>query len=358
MEWVLLLGVACGGSAAPDASSDARATPDSSDPRDVGARDVGPEAAADSSLEDVGVQDAGTDVPEPFDAGFDAGPPGSPRTLRFWIWNVAGNAMHGGATDDGLIEAAVSSIRNRDADFVAFNELCRNQYVALQDALRAAGWPEGESFSRFAESLPASAGVCRGTAYGNAIFSRAPLGTASTLVLPSDGRREGRTMLCAPLRDAPHMRFCTAHISTSSDVGPDGLAANVRQLMAVEDRLDEYHAAGDTVVLAGDINAQPSYARLDRFYAPSLDTAVNGDNCGAFRELDDTDPVCPGYGERTVPSGEGPCGTGVKIDLIFARESTLVGPYEADSLSISEACGGACSDHRIVIGEARLFVRD
>lgn len=309
---------------------------------------------------DAGAIDAGLDAPVVVTV--DAGPTSVTRTYRVWLWNVAGNLIHSGDTDTGLIAAAASSIVNRDADLVAFNELCRGQYRALQDALIARGWPADETnFARFSASRPGGTSICNGTEYGNAIFSRRPLGGAERFTLPSDGSAEDRTMLCAPLSALPHLRFCTTHITTSNQPAPDGVAHNIRQLRAVLDQIETYWAGGDTVLIAGDFNAQPDYARLDRFYAPSLDTPNNRDNRGHYRELDDDDrDHCRGYGEVTVdgPPTGGPCGEGSKIDLIFVREDRLAGPYSADSLAIASSCGGPCSDHRILTGEVTVHVRD
>ena len=79
----------------------------------------------------------------------------------------------------------------------------------------------------------------------------------------------------------------------------------------------------------------------------------NPDNTGHYRELDDADPDhCLGYGENGVTEADppSPCGPGKKIDLIFAREDVIDGDYSADSLAISQKCGGPCSDHQILTG--------
>lgn len=277
------------------------------------------------------------------------------QTYHVWAWNVAGWTMHRGSTTNGMVSAAAGSVSNRNPDFVAFNEICWSQYRAIQDRLRAAGWPQDtDNFSRFEPSLDT---VCNGQPFGNAIFSRAPLGTAFRQTLPQDERTERRTLLCAPLAARPHMRFCTTHITTSNTV-INGRKINEQQLDAVRSRLENFHAAGDTVLIAGDFNAQPNYGRLNNWYSPSLNVPNNPNNTGFYRELDDTDGVCVGYGETTVAAANtaSPCGTGSKIDLIFARESQLAGTYSGDSLSPSTACGGLCSDHRIILGTATVRV--
>ncbi|MGW8365845.1 endonuclease/exonuclease/phosphatase family protein [Streptomyces wedmorensis] len=270
----------------------------------------------------------------------------TPRTYNVWQWNVAGNTIHDGSLTDGLVEQAVDSIVNRGADFAAFNELCQNQYSAIITELRARAWPvDGNtSFARFEPSLPAGdPDVCAGSAYGNALFSRHPLGSADRVTLPTDGAAEARNLLCAPLADGSGTVFCTTHLTTDPDY-------KSTQLKAVFDQLATY----DTPIIAGDFNVQPHHKKLNPYYAPSVNTVANDGNTGSYRELDDADSAhCPGHGESTTDApSDNKCGIAAKIDLVFVRESTLAGPYSADSLAPSTACTGvaACSDHRVLIG--------
>jgi endonuclease/exonuclease/phosphatase family metal-dependent hydrolase len=276
-------------------------------------------------------------------------------TYTVLTWNVAGWAMHQGSVTDELVPTLSRSIQGSGAQLVALNELCEDQYRALVTSLRAAGWPDDPTnFGRFEPHGP---DYCGGQAFGLAIFSKAPLGDASRFVLTSDGTEEGRRLLCAPLASRVHLRFCTSHVTWVNDV-VNGQRATARQLNDVLRRLESFNAAGDTVLLAGDLNAQPQYRRLDAWYSPNVATAQNGSNTGAYRELDDTDPRCPGYGEATTPGTRGGlCGQAPKIDLIFVRANHIVGPYSADSLDIP-SCGASspCSDHRPVIGTVRVSV--
>lgn len=277
------------------------------------------------------------------------------KTYNTWTWNVSGWVMHRGSTTDGLIPALTASIQNRSVNFAALNEVCWSQYKAVQSRLAAAGWPQDTSnFSRFAESTSTA---CNGEAFGNAIFSKAPLGGASRFTLPSDGTTEYRNLLCAPLSATPNLRFCTTHITTSSEV-INGTPINVQQLNYVLAQLEGYNSAGQTVLIAGDFNAQPNYGRLNNWYSSSLNVSNNSGNTGHYREVDDTDTRCLGYGETTVADGDtgGPCGLGAKIDLTFVRENRIAGAYTGDSLAISTSCGGPCSDHRILIGTVTVYV--
>src|SRR5690606_33724213 len=114
--------------------------------------------------------------------------------------------------------------------------------------------------------------------------------------LPRPGRFP-RTMVCARLRHLAHMRFCGTHLTH--------LAGTPEQLAAVLRRLEQYNANGDTVLFAGDLNMRPPEPAMNTIYAASANTRFNGDNRGRYRELDDRDPICLGYGERTTPNTSG-----------------------------------------------------
>jgi endonuclease/exonuclease/phosphatase family metal-dependent hydrolase len=139
----------------------------------------------------------------------------------------------------------------------------------------------------------------------------------------------------------------------------------------VLDSLEGHAATEETVLLAGDLNAQPHYGRLDGWYDRSLTAPANDGNTGFYRELDDADPRCPGYGEATAlgPSGDlPPCGGGAKVDHVFVRSDRIAGPYSADALAIPHQCdgvpespgvraAGACSDHHVLLGTVTVRVR-
>ena len=107
----------------------------------------------------------------------------------------------------------------------------------------------------------------------------------------------------------------------------------------------------------GTSTQQPHDGRLNRWYSPAVATAHNASNTGAYRELDDTDPRCAGYGETTTPgTAGGRCGQSAKIDMIFVRANRVVGSYSADSLPIPSCGASLCSDHRILLGTVRVSV--
>lgn len=278
-----------------------------------------------------------------------AATPGAPgATYRVWTWNVAGQKMNKGKTTTGMTSAAVSSILARKVDLVSFNELCKNQYNDVQSQLKKAGWNASASFSHFAASRTDNS-TCGGNDYGNAIFSKNGLGKAEVLKLAEDGSKERRNLLCATIADSTDT-FCTTHI-TIQTTKVNGKPANIAQLGEVKDKLEQYYKNGRRVIIAGDFNAQPNYGRLNNWYAPSVATPANPNNSGAYREIDDLDARCLGYGEKTQgANNNSPCKIGSKIDFIFFREN-LVSRYSGDTLTIANGCtGGACSDHRILYG--------
>ncbi|GAA3513677.1 hypothetical protein GCM10022220_61380 [Actinocatenispora rupis] len=277
-------------------------------------------------------------------------------SYRIWHWNIAGHAYHLGSTTDGIIEAMRGSISYRDPDFVSVNEMCHSQYDAMIDQLQNMGWPQDPlNFARFEPMLPAGdPTICAGTAYGIALFSRFPLGTTDRYTLPSDGQPKARKLLCAAVKATPQVRFCTTHITTVQSYQQS-------QLDYVRGVLDGYRAAGGTVLIAGDFNVQPHETPLDPWYVPAVDTVNNGNNSGAYHELDDQDPICPGWGEETTENdvGGGACGQARKVDMVFTGADRLISYWE-DPQPIGSICGAhrdlPCSDHRIVDADATVTV--
>ncbi|MFC8508735.1 endonuclease/exonuclease/phosphatase family protein [Streptomyces sp. NPDC057411] len=277
-------------------------------------------------------------------------------TYRIWHWNIAGHAINRGSTDNGLVTAILGSVSYRNPDFISLNEVCPDQYRAILKGLQDAGWPQSPTnFARFEPMPDADADLCKDDAgadqdpYGVAVFSRFPPSGTDRITLPYDGDK-ARKLLCTPLATLPGgPRFCTTHITFDN-------AYKQSQLDAVRAKMEQWTAAGGTVITAGDFNVQPHDPMLDAWYAPSVATAANANNTGLFRELDDLDPLCPGWGEQTTEGTlAGACGQPAKVDLVFAAESRLAG-YDADAHPIAQdRCLNSartayipCSDHRIV----------
>ncbi|WP_221329325.1 endonuclease/exonuclease/phosphatase family protein [Actinoplanes sp. L3-i22] len=282
--------------------------------------------------------------------------------LKGMQWNVGGGWKYQTAgASDLLVDKIFDTIKAQDPDFVALNEICQSQYTALTKRLQnETTWPQDKTnFVRFQATRnptasPSNPDVCDHQAVGIALLSRQPLGAADRIPLtpnPGFDKDEIRHLLCAPTTTMP-VRYCVTHITPK----PFGTFGKI-QVNEVLGHVEQFEAAGDTVLIGGDFNATPSWPELNVWYDPSVNTAANGDNTGAWREMDDADPYCLGYGEGTTGATTGsPCGTGTKIDMIFFRANHLNGQHAGDALPMS-TCGSApCSDHRIYVGWSDLLI--
>jgi endonuclease/exonuclease/phosphatase family metal-dependent hydrolase len=253
-----------------------------------------------------------------------------------------------------MVATAVDQIIDSGAQFATFNELCRNQFRAIRSRLAARGWPlePNHTFGYFhtlrraPDNGTRHCGEVNTGEYGNAVFSKRPLGPAIRVTLPYAGEvrwgvRDDRGLLCASLRDRPAMSICTTHITVYPAKKP-AQVAKVRQVLA----------GLDAFLIGGDFNMEPARAPFDAFYPASIASPANHDNHGAFHELDDVDPAYPeGTGAGTGAGGH------VKIDYLFAPRDRLVQgvPYRLQTHVVPQTCGGPCSDHRPVFGRASLL---
>lgn len=297
--------------------------------------------------------DAGT-LPED-----DAGPPPDPdpepdpsdpttlqQTVRVLHWNIAGGKENDCQTFH-ITRAVRRFVRDHDVDFVGLNEVCPSQHDSIRRALRELwGVPAGTEIAAFVGDETARV-------VGNGIYSR--FGFRDVTVQRVGEDRYGvRNLICGQVSGLRHLRFCSAHLT------PGDTAARA-QLARVLERIEGWWAdRRDTVILSGDLNLQANDVGLNTVYSPAIDTRNNGDNRGHYHEVDDSDPEhCPGFGERSLPgTAGGPCHAGGKIDFIFVRANRIVDDrYSGDTLNIPSDCTGVCSDHRAVLGRARLRIR-
>ena len=288
------------------------------------------------------------DEPDDVVADETAGARAVATTVRVLHWNIAGGKVHDCRTA-GITAAVRRLVRDHDIQLVGLNEVCPSQYDSIRDALRE-HWGKAASaeFSAFV-------GDGEGRIVGNAIFSKRDLDRITREELGRD-RYGARNLLCGRVAAQPHLRFCSTHLT------PGDAKARV-QVGRVLDVLERWwDERRDTVLIAGDFNLRPNDPGLDAVYSPHANHARNNpDNHGRYHELDDNDrDHCKGYGERSVPNTDGgPCGEGIRIDMIFARRNRIQDDrYGADTMNIPTTCGGACSDHRPVRGHLRALVKE
>ncbi len=322
---------------------------------DAGQRDSSPFDATSSEAEstdaglagDTGVQrDASTpaDVGTPPDAGA-PDPTVVERTYRVLHWNIAGGAEHD-CEPAAIARVVRRYVQDHDVDFVGLNEVCPEQFPAIEEALRSL-WGLGPRASFAAYVGDGVPGVV-----GNAIYSRFGIQNVTRHMVGED-MFGARNLLCGEVPDLPHARFCSVHLTPAD-------ATARTQLGRVIERVERWWTDGrDTVILTGDLNIAPNDVGLNAVYTAAVDTPNNRDNRGDYHELDDADPVhCNGYGERSQPgTAAGPCGEGQKIDFILVRANRIADDrYSGDTLDIPTDCTGVCSDHRAVSGSVRVRV--
>lgn len=292
-----------------------------------------------------------------------AGAEAGDRQLTVSTWNIAGShATFGGRIE--LLHKVHASMMANDPDVVVLNEICHRQYKYLQGVLQQQDWSSGTSFTRYTkmDDHHGCSTEDGSDTVGMALFSKEQLAAgidSVRLPLEESGSDRGHYLSCATAAATETLKFCFTHLTSKvGDSDEYGNAAQVAELTRLLNGLDD---AGNTVVVAGDFNALANDDRLNGLYSAAADTENNPDNHGAFREVDDTDPGCPGYGEATsIHPPKGACDGAKKIDFIFANESRLTGSHSAESLphpvckgteeSQHEAHEPVCSDHRNLIG--------
>lgn len=156
--------------------------------------------------------------------------------------NICGNACSSGGPN--VVRELVGTIDESRPWAVTLNEVCENQFVELRAGL--------EPYQgRFDPTGP----LCRnGARYGNALFVRTTeLNTVGSWTLPNPGGEEYRRLLCAR---AAGTTVCVTHLS----VDTANIAPQVDAIATVLGGLS------GPVVFAGDLNTNPSDARLDPLY--------------------------------------------------------------------------------------------
>jgi endonuclease/exonuclease/phosphatase family metal-dependent hydrolase len=193
--------------------------------------------------------------------------------------------------------AVIDSLDQFRPAAVSLNEVCRSEFSRIVSGIASRGWKMSAAF------LVTRNGACNdGTDYGNAVLTRAEIGTVDRTIYSAQGpdHNEFRGLLCvtADLGMRP-TRICSTHIVNS---GPDPTGSIRRRQIAQAASLVGAHRG--PVVLMGDFNLPPGDQGLDRIY-----TRAHPGGVGAFDEVDQG-PVKCRCGAVTQRSGE-------KIDYVF-----------------------------------------
>ncbi len=208
----------------------------------------------------------------------------------------------------------------RAADVVLLQELCRSQFDRVRALLAPLGFR-----GRYA-AVTVSRGC--GTAFGVAVFVRAPVLGAGVLPLPTPPGYEHRALLgVTTLLRGRRTFVATVHLSPSPAAGLDA------QLATVADYLDAH--TGPAIV-GGDFNSLPAKPGLRRFYS----AAAGGS--GHFLEGDEF------RGRRGVIGGAPTFEVADrKIDYVFFSAGDFAQPSAGTEVT-------TLSDHRLYEATARV----
>ncbi|MEW9515055.1 endonuclease/exonuclease/phosphatase family protein [Streptomyces bacillaris] len=276
----------------------------------------------------------------------DSPSPSTAPVVRFLSYNMCGNSTE---TKDCSLTRELTERRKKvvgearawKADLVFLQEVCRQQYDAVDGALAADGYA-----GHFVSTLGRRPGLCEmGGAtgdYGIAIFAKGAItGGTGVAIDPDDaytsmysGPEKWYAACVEASIQSIKTRACSVHLypqyTKDSQGNPIPLDINARQAKNLA--ADPWLNADTPVVLGGDFNPvnrngggraqSPRSSDLDPFYRPALG------GTGRFIEVDETDSDFFDAGCKTDPlpascrSGEfthssWSAGTEAKLDYIF-----------------------------------------
>ena len=247
-------------------------------------------------------------------------------SFRFLHFNVCGGVCNQGAKGE-FITALTRSLVNFRPVVVSLNEVCRDQFTSLREALAQARYAMK---GRWIETMNTSR-HCFDEREGLALLSRRDISWTQAWRLPRP-RADVRTLLCIAISLGQHVRVCGTHIAPHEADKGDQIN-RVGRLTQFDRQIP--------IVLMGDFNATPVQDVLDPIYA-----RTHGDGAhGPFREVDDEE------------GDEWPCRCGEptferplsdpKIDYIFltARHWRSIQ---------GDATSSPYSDHHLLKGSAVL----
>jgi endonuclease/exonuclease/phosphatase family metal-dependent hydrolase len=294
----------------------------------------------------------GPDQPIAFDA-LAFVPVNQTRTIKVLNWNIAGAAKNEG--DYYVVDRLVQEVLLRRPDALTLNEVCENQYLALNDRLAAAGYAmAGNFYMKTSTNLTCfNAGTGR-YAEGNAVFVRATAvasqdyGFDESNKLVEGRTGEGRGLACITGRFAgatPDVKVCAMHLETGYPADQTA-GAQVREIAAVFGE----QARQMPVILAGDtnINTRPNGdGNMAHLYGPY----------GDFNEVEQ-ERACEQTPTCELSQGGSATYRDQKLDYIFASHGHFHVPVGRAfaNWDVGE-CGSdnhPCSDHAFLVGEVQL----
>ncbi|MEU8814730.1 endonuclease/exonuclease/phosphatase family protein [Actinoplanes sp. NPDC048796] len=267
-----------------------------------------------------------------------AQPPG----LRFLAYNICGS---GGSraflcTDDmtnasrGEVPARAGEVERQVAewnpDAVFLNEVCRNQYDAMDEKLETSGYTG--LFVRTATTANCWVDGGAGSAdAGLALFARNLSPLPARRLDPPGAVGEQYYLLCGDTTaQGTTIRVCSTHWTASDP------AANRYQADQVEKIVNPWLDAGIPVVLGGDLNVEPGDETLDHLYTRFAEVGAPCADCRS--------------GEATYDQWKPPADRpDTKLDYIFLSRDHFTG-LSGDAVDADPTV----TDHQALRGAARL----
>ena len=239
--------------------------------------------------------------------------------LRVMTYNI----HHGEGTDGRFdLQRIAQVINQQQPDLVSLQEVDRGTG-------RAGGVDQALELARLTNMDMAygKAMDYDGGAYGVAILSRTPLRLATAHPLPHGEGREPRRALSALINHEPagEVLFIATHLQHNSEDDRVAEAKRISELFVA--------AGGPPIVLAGDLNAQPTSPPMDVLLKDWRDAAAEASEGRRAAHA----PGAPGAAAPTWPSDE----PRVRIDYVLFRPLGAWRVIEAKVIDETIA-----SDHR------------
>lgn len=247
----------------------------------------------------------------------------APQPLRFVTYNLCGSVCplnNIGSDDTARVNDVVSQTSSTGwhADAIFLEEVCQRQYDQLNADLTPLGYT-----GRYAKTMNTGSGtvdskICRGTAYGVAVFVRGQVLDQTDLDLTQGGEVEPIVSPCMEfLLQGRAVWGCDVHLywkyGTSTDISlVEGEAA------ALAGYAQNWENKGIPVILGGDFNHNALAAPLSDFYSPT----VHEGGSGRFMEADETDT--DHFGSVCDPATHWLCRTGATTwtDVVNGTSAT------------------------------------
>ncbi len=245
--------------------------------------------------------------------------------------NIAGELAYGGGTDAiALVNALIGG--GKQPDVIALQEVCAPQASAFWNT----NYPRGYWAAFYPTKYKPACGGSGEANHGNLIAVRTEYGPSGPYNLLLTGNL-GHGMICIDFtKEAKVFRACSTHLIAGSGPDDDTRLAQARQ---IKSWANSWVGAGYRVIVGGDFNSAPSSAVIQSLNhlaggSPFIDADFSQNRATKRRYSNDCND--PAWNS--------------KLDYMFFS-SNLTGRNLVEATLRGD---GTCSDHRALMGTARL----